>query len=215
MTTTHDTGGTQSTGRLDAPDRPRGVPALVGRHEERVRSFTDHLVGRDALSLVRRVAPAVGSLLDDELVGALERSLGGVDLTAGWKTCWDRYWAVSDACDRTAADPAASEIVVLARHQVSSAYAAPVDVLVDGAKLCTLAFELRVSGDVVGLNAVVRGGQVIALQGGTVTAEARLLLGDAVLDTWSFTSDVEVVVDLPGPAEQEPRRDVPGQRAGQ
>ena len=214
MTTTHETRGTQSTGRHEDSGSPRGAPALTGRHEERVRSFTDHLVGRDTLSVVRRVAPAVGALLDDELVGALEQSLGGVDLTAGWKTCWDRYWAVSDACDRTAADPAASEIVVLARHQVSSEYAAPVEVLVDGVRLCTLEFTLGVSGEVVGLSAVVRGGRVSALKGGTVTAEARLSLGDAVLDTWRFTSDVEVVIDLPAPVEEEPSRDVPSPRSG-
>lgn len=218
MTTAHDAVGTPTQHPPDQQRRPTvsllGTTTFDGRHAELTRSFTEHRVGHDALSIVRRLAPAAGALLDDELVSALERSIGGVDLSAGWTTCWERYWSVSDACRRTAADDAATEIVVLARHQVTSAYEAPVDIVVDGVALCTLEFELTVTGEVVGLSAVVRGGRVRGLKGGAVTAEARLSLGEAILDTWRFASEVEVVVDLPEPVDQTPRAPVPGQRGG-
>ncbi len=218
MTTAHDAPGTATQHPRDQQRRPTvslpGTPTLDGRHAELTRSFTEHRVGHDALSIVRRLAPAAGAVLDGELVGALERSIGGVDLSAGWTTCWERYWSVSDACRRTAADDAATEIVVLAHHEVASLYEAPVDIVVDGVALCTLAFELTVTGDVVGLSAVVRGGRVKRLQGGKVTAEARLSLGEAVLDRWRFASELELVVDLPEPVDQAPPAPVPGQRAG-
>lgn len=219
MTSAHDVVGA-STQRAREQQRPPtaslpGASALTGRHGELTRSFTEHQVGHDALAIVRRLAPAAGALIDDELVSALERSIGGVDLSAGWTTCWERYWSVADACRRTATDDTATEIVVLARHEITSAYEAPVDIVVDGAALCTLAFELAVTAEVVGLSAVVRGGRVRAFKGGTVTAQASLSLDDAVLDTWRFASDLELVVDLPEPVDPAPRAPVPGQRAGQ
>lgn len=119
-------------------------------------------------SLDQRVVEALRTLLDVEIGDVL---LGG----------WRKYRELVAAAERTRDVPGPPEDLVLAEHEIVYTQQPSVEVLVDGAPVARLAFELAVSLVLRGVIAVVDRGRLVALRGGDLVAGAKLTLRDVEL----------------------------------
>jgi cobalamin biosynthesis Co2+ chelatase CbiK len=117
-----------------------------------------------ALQAVHREVATVADRL-------LELDLGDI-LLSGWR----KYTDLTKAAERTLASPGSEEVVVLATHHVVSTHHPSVDLLVDGTKVHTFVFELKVEFDLNGVVAVVRQGDLVALRCGECVVTATLTL---------------------------------------
>lgn len=144
-------------------------------------------MARSALGLVaEEIGDVTEQLLDVDL---------GDALVAGWK----KYAALRDSARRTLAAPGSEEVVVLARHRISSSYEPSVDLVVDGVRVNTFEFDLAVEFDLTGVTAVVSGGALVALQGGECVVTASLSLEGARLARREKKVDLEIVLPLGRP----------------
>jgi hypothetical protein len=103
--------------------------------------------------------------------GLLNLDFGNL-LVSGWR----KYTDLTKAAKRTLVSPDSEEIVVLATHRVVSTHQPSVDLIVDGIKVHTLVFELKVEFDLNGVVAVVRRGGLVALRCGECVVTATLTL---------------------------------------
>ena len=137
-------------------------------------------VVRTSLRGVRHLSRSAVDAVDDEtgriLEGLLEVDLGDA-LVMGWR----KHRALAEAAHRTLATPGSEEIVALATHRITWTASPAVDLLVSEVWVNTFEFELRVELDVLGLTAVVRGGQLVGLRGGECLVAATLTLEGGVL----------------------------------
>ena len=144
------------------------------------RKITEQGVARSALGGLRRLSAAALHTVDQEIgavaSGLLELDLGDI-LLAGWR----KYSALTDAARRTLVAPASEEVLELATHRITSAYRPRVDIFVDNQKVTTVEFDLTTVFDLTGLAAVVKAGDLVALQSGECLVTATLRLGDARL----------------------------------
>ncbi|HEV7450905.1 MAG TPA: hypothetical protein VGO16_05875 [Pseudonocardiaceae bacterium] len=128
--------------------------------------------GLSALAL-QAVNHEVAAVVD----GLLNLDLGDV-LLSGWR----KYTELTKAAERTIASPGSEEIVVLATHRVVSTHHPSVDLHIDGVKVHTFVFELKVVFDLNGVAAVVRLGALVALRGGECVVTATLTLEGTSLE---------------------------------
>lgn len=144
------------------------------------RSLHERGVARSLLGAVRDLSGLVCRGFDGKIADIaadlVDLDLGDL-LVAGWR----KYSALIAARDRTLARPGTDEMVVLATHRLTSTHHPSVDVLIDGAKVATVAFELIVVFQLDSLVAVVRDGNLVALLGGDCLTTATLTLEEAVL----------------------------------
>lgn len=152
-------------------------------------------VAEDALPDVARSAHE----LVEEQIGDVTEELLDVDLGDALVAGWQKYAALRDSARRTLDSPGSEEVVVLARHRISSSYEPSVDLVVDGICVNTFEFDLSVEFDLTGVAAVVRDGALVALQGGECTVTAQLSLEGARIVRRERTVDLAVVVPLVRP----------------
>ena len=114
---------------------------------------------------------AVGEEAAAALHGLLDLDLGDLVL-AGWR----KHADLRAAARRTAAVPGSAEVVELATHRVTSTHTPSVDLLVDGARVTTLHFELVMEFLVKALVATVRQGRLMAFRVGSCDVTASLAL---------------------------------------
>jgi hypothetical protein len=122
-----------------------------------------------------RAYPVLDGRISEVLRGGVEVDLGSMVIAA-----WTGYQHLRDAATRTC-DGGPPEDVVLAEHEITSTHQPVVDILVNGARVETLTFDLVLSLILRSVIAVVHGGKLVALRGGEVAAEARLELRGTVL----------------------------------
>jgi hypothetical protein len=144
------------------------------------RKLTEQGVARSALGGQRRLSAVALHTVDQEIgavaSGLLELDLGDI-LLAGWR----KYGALTDAARRTLAAHATEEVLQLATHRITSVYRPQVDLFVDDQKITTVEFDLTMVFDLTGLAAVVKAGNLIALQSGECLVTATLSLEGARL----------------------------------
>jgi len=144
------------------------------------RKLTEQGVARSAIGGMRRLSAAALHTVDQEIgavaSGLLELNLDDI-LLAGWR----KYSALTDAARRTLAAPTSEEVLQLATHRVTSVYLPRVDLFVDDQKITTVEFDLTMVFDLTGLAAVVKAGDLIALQSGECLVTATLSLEQARL----------------------------------
>jgi hypothetical protein len=120
-----------------------------------------------------RLSPGGRAVVERELsaavTGLLNLSLGKL-LIAGLR----RHPALAAAARATATNPAATEVVQLATHRITSAHQPHVDVVVNGVRMATLNFELDVTFDVDSVVATVREARLVALHSGRCTVRVSL-----------------------------------------
>lgn len=144
------------------------------------RSLEHRGVARSLLTGLRTLSGSAYHAVDREIAaaasGLLDLDLGDL-LVAGWR----KYSALIAAAERTVAYPGSEEVVVLATHRVTSTHRPYVDVLIDGAKIATLDFELTITFDLNAALAVVRDGALVALCPAECEVTATLALEHAEL----------------------------------
>lgn len=149
--------------------------------ETLTRSFQEQGVAQSALRSACHLSGAALQALNHEIAtvteGLLKLDLGDM-LISGWR----KYTELSKAAHRTLASPGCEEIVVLATHRVASTHHPSVEVLIDGVKVHTFVFELKVIFDLNGVIAVVRQGNLVALRAGECVVTATLTLQGATLE---------------------------------
>ena len=128
---------------------------------------------------VSEVSVAVAGLLDVSLIGML---------AAGWQAHHD----LTRAARRTLAAPGISELVRLARHEITVTQRPSVTVLIDGRRVATVELELSVVFDITALLAGVRDGRLVAVRSGRCDITATLAIGG--MDVMSRQASLE----LPG-----------------
>lgn len=107
--------------------------------------------------------------MSSALVGLLGLDLADV-LVGGWR----RHRALVAAAHATRANAAATEVVQLATHRITTSYHPYVDVSVNGAKVATVHFDLDLTLDVDGVLGTVSSAKLVALQGGRCTVAVAL-----------------------------------------
>jgi len=108
-----------------------------------------------------------------ELSGAVTSLLGlrmGDVLVAAWRA----HRALLAAGRATIENPAATEMVQLAAHRITTAHHPYVDVVINDKKITTLHFDLSLFLDVDALLGTVRRGRLVALSSGRCTVTASL-----------------------------------------
>jgi hypothetical protein len=123
--------------------------------------------------------------------GLLNLDLGNV-LISGW--C--KYTDLTKAAERTLAAPGSEEVVVLATHRVVSTHHPSIELLIDGVKIHTFIFEVKVVFDLNGVAAVLRQGELVALRGGECVVTATLTLEGTPLEL-SRKGRIDLALVLP------------------
>jgi hypothetical protein len=145
------------------------------------RSLRECGVARSAIHGLRGLSVSALQAVHREVAtvadGLLNLDLGDI-LLSGWR----KYTDLTKAAERTLASPGSEEVVVLATHRVVSTHRPSVDLIVDGAKVHTFIFELKVEFDLKGVVAVVRQGDLVALRCGECMVTATLTLEGTSLE---------------------------------
>lgn len=170
----------------DAESEPGLGHALKVRH-----------VAQSVLRSSRPLSAAVLGAIDDE-IGDIAEDMLDIDVGDALVHGWSSYAQLTESARRTLSTPG-SEVVVLARHQITSTYRPNVDLLVDRRLVGSIAFEVRLDFDVTGLAAVLRAGSLVALRGGDVVFKATVLLYGETIAQRQDRIDPELIVRLDPP----------------
>jgi len=162
---------------------------IIGRaiHERGLASASFRGVRRLSGSALETVDQEIGSLTDS----LLDMDLGDI-LVSGWR----KYSALVQAAHRTLSPPPSEEVVALATHRVTSTHRPRVDLLIDGKRLNSFEFELKVDVEVTGLSAVVRSGDLVALRGGVCQLSGTLSLEGVKLAAREQSLDLGLLMPL-------------------
>lgn len=130
----------------------------------------------------QEVARAISGLLSIDLVDVL---LGG----------WKRQRDLRDAARRTLADPDDHELVRLGAHCIQMHERPTVDVIVDGALVCTIGVDIEISALVDALVARVESGLLTGFESGRVTVTGAIKVRQTTIAQSSCV--LEAVTDIP------------------
>lgn len=176
-----------------------GEAAGADTAEVLARSLRECGVSQSAIQGLRSLSVSALQAVHREVAtvadGLFELDLGDI-LLSGWR----KYTDLTKAAERTLASPGSEEVVVLATHRVVSTHHPSVDLIVDGAKVHTFVFELKVTFDLNGVVAVVRRGDLVALRCGECMVTATLTLEGTSLElSRKARIDLALVVQLHPP----------------
>jgi hypothetical protein len=119
----------------------------------------------------------------------------GLDLRDVLVAAWRKHRALYAAAQSTKDSPA-TEVVQLATHRVTTTHRPSVDVVVNGARLATVHFELTLVLEVDSLLATVRQARLVALRGGRCTVSVVLAAAGQPLVSRQAVLDPSVTVPL-------------------
>lgn len=139
------------------------------------RSFNEFGVAQSAIQGLRSLSTSAFQTVNHQIATVANEFLH-VDLGNLLISGWRKYTELTKAAERTLATPGSEEVAFLATHCVTSIHHPSVDLLVDGAKVHTFEFELKVVFDINGAGAVLRQGDLVALRGGGCVVTATLTL---------------------------------------
>jgi hypothetical protein len=128
----------------------------------------------------RTVAARIAELLRLDL---------GVILVGGWK----KMAELRGYTDRSKYGPDETVLVEITRHTVTSTHKPSLEVLVDGVKIDTLPFELKLTLTLDGAVLTIRDGKILAVSPGKCTAG-----GEMTLEGYEIFKREAASVKLPG-----------------
>jgi hypothetical protein len=152
-------------------------------------------VARSALGGRRRLSGSALGAVDREIATVADGLLN-VDFKVPLVSGWRKYSDLTQAAKRTLAVPGSEEVVVLAAHRVIWACRPHIDLLVDGQRVSTIDFDMRVVFDLHGVVAVVRLGGLVALRSGECTIAAVLGLDGQPLAQRQRRMDLALVIQV-------------------
>lgn len=145
------------------------------------RSLSEQGMSQSVIQGLRKLSGSALQTANQEIAtvanGLLNLDLGNILVSS-----WRKYTDLTKAAERTLAAPDSEEVVVLATHRIASTHHPSVDLLVDGIKVHTFVFELKVVFDLNGVTAVLRQGALVALHGGECVITATLTLEETPLE---------------------------------
>jgi hypothetical protein len=168
-------------------DQDSGQALAHALDEQGVRGF----LGDALQNLSRSGQAAVSGEVATAVQGLLDLDLG--DLVLGG---WCKQADLRAAARRTAATPGSAEVVELVTHRITSTHSPSVDLLVDGARVATVRFELCVEFVVKGVVATVRDGRLVAVRFGVCDVTATLSADGRQLATRQAQLQLPLVVRL-------------------
>jgi len=124
--------------------------------------------------------------------GLLDLDLGNL-VVAGWR----KQGELAAAAERTAANPGSSEVVELASHRISSVHRPFVELLINGAHVATVNFELDIEFVVKALVVTVRNGHVVSLHTGACDLAATLAAEGLQLASRRAHLELPLIIRLP------------------
>ena len=131
-------------------------------------------VVRDRLGQALAAVPAPQRELALRELGGAVTSLLGLRMGDVLLAAWRAHRALLAAGRATIENPAATEMVQLASHRITTAHRPYVDVVINDKKITTLHFDMSLVLDVDTLLATVRRGRLVALASGRCTVTASL-----------------------------------------
>ncbi|MCO1655223.1 hypothetical protein [Pseudonocardia humida] len=198
---------------------PTTVASLLGAHHSEVLSGALHRAGVAERVLVGTPQlPSDAGRVLDERVGEVLHRLLDIDIGELVVDGWAERMELADAVLRTRVGRAAEE-VRLGDHRITSTHHPTVDVLAGGSPITALRFELVITLRLRRVVAVVRGGLLVDVQAGHLTADAVLALDDEPLIGATGRGTVGALLRLgdglllPGPWVAHPRPVERGARA--
>jgi hypothetical protein len=114
-------------------------------------------------------------------------------VVAGWR----KQGQLAAAAERTAANPATSEVVELATHRISSVHHPYIELLVNDVRVTTVNFELDLEFEVRALVVTVRDGHVVSLYSGDCDLTATLTAEGVQLASRRAHFELPLVVRWP------------------
>jgi hypothetical protein len=145
------------------------------------RALSEQGVSQSAIQGLRKLSGSALEAVNHQIAtvadGLLNLDLGDVLLSG-----WHKYTDLTKAAEHTLASPGSEEVMVLAAHRVDSTHHPSVELLIDGVKVYTFAFELKVVFDLNGVVAVVRQGNLVALRCGECMVAVTLTLDGTPLE---------------------------------
>jgi hypothetical protein len=186
---------------MTADDQPRtAADLLFGHDRDTGPALARALAGSDALGslggALRRLSQA-GRQAADTQVAAAAHGLVDLDLGDMMAAGWRKQGELADAVERTAANPHNPEVVELASQRITSTHRPYVDVIVDGARMATINFQLEVEFLIKALVATVRGGRVVGLSAGSCEVTATLAAEGIQLATQRARFDPQQAIRRP------------------
>jgi len=144
-------------------------------------SLSEHGVTQSAIQGLRSLSGSALEAVNHEVATVADRLLN-LDLGDVLMSGWRKYTELTKAAERTLATPGSEEVVILATHRVVSTHHPSVELLIDGIKVHTFVFELKVVFDLNGVTAVLRRGHLVSLRGGECLVTATLTLEGTPLE---------------------------------
>ena len=160
------------------------------------RALEDKGVPGSLDTALRLVSPAGRQAAEGQVAtvaqGLLDLDLGEL-VAAGWR----KQGELTAAVERTAANPGSSEVVELASHRISSVHRPFVELLINGAHVATVNFELDVEFVVKALVVTVRNGHVVSLHTGACDVAATLAAEGLQLASRRAHFELPLIIRLP------------------
>ncbi|MEV6415085.1 hypothetical protein [Kribbella sp. NPDC051718] len=186
----------------DTSPTPLTVRALLSSNAS-VSDAIEQVIGdeditRIALRPVRRLTRSAIAVVDHE-VAAMAEDLLDLDLGDLLIAGWRKYSELTDAARRTIAVAGSREIVSLAAHRMRSTSRPRLDLVVNGATLHSFEFELDLAFEVTALEAVVRAGTLLRLNGGRCVVTGALSFDGLRLAEQQRAVDLELFLPLNPP----------------
>jgi hypothetical protein len=173
---------------LFGEDQDAGQALAQALHEHGVLGSLD-----TALQLVSQAGrQAADSQVATVAHGLLDLDLGDL-VVAGWR----KQGELAAAAERTAANPGSSEVVELASHRISSVHRPFVELLINGAHVATVNFELDIEIVVKALVVTVRNGHVVSLHTGACDVAAKLAAEGLQLASRRAHFELPLIIRLP------------------
>jgi hypothetical protein len=163
----------------------------------------------DVAPALQRAAPNTDSraldailehLIDEEIDVALDRACG-TSVAELLLRGWHQLTALDQAARASLDAPGSEQPVALGRHAITAEQHPELDILVSGVPALTVRLALLARLEVLDVVAVVAGGALVALQGGSVDVTVELSAAELPLATATAQLDLETAFPLPEPVD--------------
>jgi hypothetical protein len=131
-------------------------------------------------------------------VSSLGAELLALDLGGLLVTGWRKYATLVQAARRTAAMPGREEIVDVITHRIGVASHPSVELLVNEVRVTTINFALMLEFEVKALTAVIRAGNIVALESGTCATTASIAVEGVTVASRTAEFGLPVLLHLGG-----------------
>jgi hypothetical protein len=173
---------------------------LFGEDQDTAQALTQALHEHDvlgSLDTALQLVSQTGRQAADSQIATVAHALLDLDLGGLMAAGWRKQGELAAATERTAANPGSSEVVELASHRISSVHRPSVELLINGAHVATVNFELDIVFVVKALVVTVRNGHIVSLHSGACDVAATLAAEGLQLASRQAHLNLPLIIRLP------------------